>query len=754
MISIRWIAATTSGLMAAAMLVVPTTIANATTADWAQPRKISGSDSPEKNRSRPELVSSSDGQRLTSLWLVQDGGNSEAWASRSMNAGATWSEPVRISAQAGEDDNIQVDSLRAASSADGQVVQVVWETALAIAGDSREIRSARFVGGFWENERRISPAADGLTTYTSPQLHLSESGEVGTITWSHRDRTSDQVQLMASHRGALQTQWPLGITITEPTFSSSGELNRYALAGSADGQTLTVAYSNYHLTTNEGDVRARFFRDGTWTGTAEQISDLAGATANAANTTIHADVNAAGTNSTIVWTSSTGTGNEVRGRSVVKDGTGWQLGSNTALSQAASGFGVFDIQLASSVDGTVQTVAWVLTDGTNNEYFIQAKRFANGQWGTGISTISTNPSILHERVKLATSADGNTVLAVWESTSGPNVSPVWNHFANNSWGTPAALGDATSAGYAPSPVVIGSGDGSTFTAAWRTEADNERNLQTRRFEDGGWGPAAIVSDSGTNQFVSEFRLVGSVSLATTTVTFTQRGLEVGSIFANHYPVTPVVVNFGTVIPFLSVGQSGPIEATSSLGGTLTYASATPAVCTVAADTGMVTGVSAGMCTINANAPGNAAFLPGTAQMSFAIAAVATPAPPAPTPTPSAPAPPVAKAVQAPAKGCVTAPAKLPTSGAKVIVKAGCVTNASSPVVVKVTGGAGRVKLQCKVGKKLKSPKSVGGFRRCASGAMQVSVAKTKKKGKAVITWASPETASFQAYQLVKNYKLK
>ena len=82
------------------------------------------------------------------------------------------------------------------------------------------------------------------------------------------------------------------------------------------------------------------------------------------------------------------------------------------------------------------------------------------------------------------------------------------------------------------------------------------------------------------------------------------------------------ITFGTA-PTVVLGESGALSATASSGLAVTFATATPAVCTVSGT--LVTGVAVGTCVVTANQEGSATFgaAPQVTQ-SFVIGQTATP----------------------------------------------------------------------------------------------------------------------------------
>ena len=81
------------------------------------------------------------------------------------------------------------------------------------------------------------------------------------------------------------------------------------------------------------------------------------------------------------------------------------------------------------------------------------------------------------------------------------------------------------------------------------------------------------------------------------------------------------VAFG-VAPAVNVGTTGTLSATSSQAITpLSFSTLTPSVCTLSGlNNSVVTGVSAGICTVTASAPTNATYLPVSVNQSFSIGA--------------------------------------------------------------------------------------------------------------------------------------
>lgn len=67
------------------------------------------------------------------------------------------------------------------------------------------------------------------------------------------------------------------------------------------------------------------------------------------------------------------------------------------------------------------------------------------------------------------------------------------------------------------------------------------------------------------------------------------------------------ISFGNA-PTLTMFSTATVSATASSGLAVSYSSATPAVCTVDAVTGLVTSLTAGDCTVNAHQPGDSNFV--------------------------------------------------------------------------------------------------------------------------------------------------
>ena len=76
-------------------------------------------------------------------------------------------------------------------------------------------------------------------------------------------------------------------------------------------------------------------------------------------------------------------------------------------------------------------------------------------------------------------------------------------------------------------------------------------------------------------------------------------------------------------PILTVGGTAQISASASSGLSLSYTSQTTALCSVAADTGVATGVAAGDCVIEARQTGNAHYAPVRATLTVPVLAVRT-----------------------------------------------------------------------------------------------------------------------------------
>jgi hypothetical protein len=77
------------------------------------------------------------------------------------------------------------------------------------------------------------------------------------------------------------------------------------------------------------------------------------------------------------------------------------------------------------------------------------------------------------------------------------------------------------------------------------------------------------------------------------------------------------ITFGAA-PAVFTGKTATVIATASSGLAVTYSSTTPATCTVDSTTGIVSGISAGACTIAAAQAGNASYLPAQASQNLTV----------------------------------------------------------------------------------------------------------------------------------------
>lgn len=254
----------------------------------------------------------------------------------------------------------------------------------------------------------------------------------------------------------------------------------------------------------------------------------------------------------------------------------------TAPSLSASSSAALPITFTSSTSGVCTiTGAGALTFTTGGTCTINADQAGNGtyQAASQVSQTFSVNAVAPDAPGIGTATAGDTQATV-------------------SFSAPASSGGAALTGY----TVSASPGGATGT--------------------GASAPITVTGlDNGT---AYSFRVTASNSAGT------------GAASAASAAVTPKAsqsITFNTP-GTQNVGTTPTLSASADSGLTPTFASSTPAVCTITA-TGALTFITAGSCSIDADQAGNASYLPAvTVSRTFQVSAVAPGAPVIGNATPS------------------------------------------------------------------------------------------------------------------------
>ncbi|MDD5298370.1 MAG: fibronectin type III domain-containing protein, partial [Rhodocyclaceae bacterium] len=223
---------------------------------------------------------------------------------------------------------------------------------------------------------------------------------------------------------------------------------------------------------------------------------------------------------------------------------------------------------------------------------------ATASSGLAVTFTSTTPTIC--------SVSGSTVTSVTAGTC----TVAANQAGNASYSAaPQATQNIIIAAVAPSAPVIGtaSAGNAQATVTFTAPASNGGSAITGYTVTSS--PAGGVDSNAGSTGLSHI-ITGLIN--GTAYTFTVKATNAvgtGAASAASNSVTPVAasqtISFGAA-PTVVVGGTGTLNATGGLSGNaISYASSTPAICTVSGSS--VTGVSVGTCIVTANQAGNANY---------------------------------------------------------------------------------------------------------------------------------------------------
>ncbi len=396
---------------------------------WRTPVDISPA---ATSGSSPQISSSADGRRLTSVWVSNDGLQSRANGAFSTDHGATWAPAVAINAPSGDS-----SGTRLAGSQDGRRAVATFVDFQAPA--SEIVRTATLTDGVWAGPVDVSTLASSAGS-PSPAIAMSATGDKVVAVFAQFQGAAHQVQARTStDSGATYAPAvPIAADVTDP--------RSIEVVASADGQRLAAVWRED--ISGIDAVRASFSTNGggTWSS-PERLSTLTRDSSNPALMT-----SADGSRTVAVWQEQVSSSERlIQTRTL----TGGFWSSSVLLSPA--GQSSTNPQISGAADGSRATVVWA--NSTVNG--VQSAHGVGDAWNGPGEVSGPGPAVFVPDV--ASSVDGLRVSAVWNKTSTQILSSD-SEDGGVTWSTPVST-SASAAGTA-SPRIAAAASGFRFASVW------------------------------------------------------------------------------------------------------------------------------------------------------------------------------------------------------------------------------------------------------------------------------------------------
>ncbi len=390
---------------------------------WFGPRSILDNISPDgTNASQPRIALNDNGDALI-IWSQSDGSFFQTF--RSENRNGSWSDPAIIS------DNFSPDgqdthSPKVALNQSGDAV-IVWSQS---DGAFLQIFRSEHRDGLWTDPTGLS---DNISPDSSdadaPQVALNDSGDA-VIVWQQPDLSLNQKYRI------FRSEYRNG-SWTDPSnifdhFSPGGQDAAFPqVALNNNGDAVIVWYQSDGA--NNQIFRSEY-QNGSWIDPSGLLDNISPDGQDSVEPQVALNDNG---DAIIAWRQSDGA-NEQIFRSERRDGS-WTDPVNLLDNISPSGQNAISPQVAMNNNGQA-IIVWFQNDGANSQVF--RSEYRNGSW-TDPSGLSDNISPdgqdagLH---RVAMNDDGDAVIA-WVQSDGTNNQIFRSHYRSGSWNDPTDLSD-------------------------------------------------------------------------------------------------------------------------------------------------------------------------------------------------------------------------------------------------------------------------------------------------------------------------
>ncbi len=530
-------------------------------------------------------------------------------------AAVNFGEVAAISPLAPEANRPQIEV-----SADGTRATAVWIEEVGGVAVARTASATVFAGiATWGQPQTISAAASA-----DPQIALSADGKHAMAVWEEQGALSSRILTRSATVAGTSSSWGAATPLSPGEFFGEDAASPQ-VALSADGTRAVVVWDRKQLVGNrrvDMNWATVSGSTATWSGGTQLTS---GDTGDAQDPQV--GMSSDGTRFSAAWRRKVAGQYVVQSRSALWNGASPTLGL-TSAGVSADGQNAGAPQLGLSADGGELVVAWHRFDGAN--YIAQSAAAVidgtSALYSGAFNLSDPGANALPPTVEVA--ADGSRALVVWsrasilQSRTGPlgGGSVTWGPAENLNTGTSPFSYDTSL-----------SDDGSLATVLWTETIGGVNRIFTSSAtllpQSAVWNPPVPLSSAGGDSNRPAVAMSDDGLLATA-VWDTERGAT-EMIHSTSALASAQSIDFPT--PPATRQDLGPVAlaATASSGLPVSYATATPAVCSVAGSSAQL--LAPGTCSIAAAQPGSRLFRSaGEVQRSFQV--TAAPGPPSPATT--------------------------------------------------------------------------------------------------------------------------
>jgi len=386
----------------------------------------------------------------------------------------------------------------------------------------------------WSSAAQISAdASSAVQAQNAPVFAQSADGMTVTAVWRSDNATSQGV-ILANRSTDAGVTWQANPTQISNAASATVKAQTPVISASSDGDTVTVAWAS--RSGDFGEIYANRYVDGSWSGSANLLSNAADTNSRAGDPIIIGS--ASGAAATVIWRSQVGASLGQIEANGLTDGA-WANTPTLISVPASDGANSTDMRAVGSTDGSVVTAAWrTVTAGSGAVY---ANRLDGAAWGDDpdlISAAATSTSNAQSIPAIVTNTSGTQVAVAWQSNVTGTGQILSSRFTSGAWSGPelvsAAAANTTNAS---APKLVASTDLSTLTAVWQSRNVSNGEVYASRHSGGSWAAEpTLISVAGTasTNVQSLGQIASNPAGDTVTVVWRSYNQFYGEIYANRF----------------------------------------------------------------------------------------------------------------------------------------------------------------------------------------------------------------------------
>lgn len=352
----------------------------------------------------PQVALSSDGAHAIAVWYRSNGSNNivQTRSATIADGVQSWGAVTDLSATGRDASAPQV-----ALSSDGTHATAVWQRSNG-SNWIVQSKSATLEGATstWGGVSELSPTGQNGDT---AQIGLSADGSKATLVWHQNDTHFWTVQTSSATVSGTTATWGAATQIS----ASGQDATNQQMALSSDGERAVASWQRY-----DGNNEIVQAVTGTVSGTVSTWGTVTDLTATGQDAEVPSvGISTQGTRTTVAWQRSSLNSSIIQSRSAILTGTSATWGSVAELSTA--GQDAYGPQLGLSGEGTVSTVDWRRSNGAHQ--IVQAK---SGAALSQVVTFNAPASTQLDQGPVTLSASASSGLSVTLASSTPNVCTV------------------------------------------------------------------------------------------------------------------------------------------------------------------------------------------------------------------------------------------------------------------------------------------------------------------------------------------